>query len=1095
MLLIAAPGAVAETLSTTSFNAPLVDGLLVDSEISSALDDNLKTHIAWVETIEGENFLTKEKTFARRLMYSVVSGDLSTTTEVYNPGGRTKIVSPNIALDSSGNPHIVFAMLRDTDVSIHRTGNNAVMYAGGTGGGFEVSQVSTNVADPESRVETEFDAATMSVIRPEITLEGDTVVIGYFTGSVISDQRYVRATKSGSSWDRKVIFDGMPEGGPGNAYGLAMSYPSRGTLKYAYGDESPFFYPDGDTPQPTKIEFTTSGTKEIFRHLNVRLTDATLGVTYMSWFGRSTDLFAVKALPAGEVRTFAMRQTPGGHHKLSTINPSNGKFVGFYRRSWSNKSYLMIEEEAGSHREIEIEDIGVVMGKRALNVVNGFVSIVTASDKKDIIYVTTFEPDGVTPPGGVGGISDRRYYRGLSDASGGPSWFVVEIDSAGTGKLLEFGSSVLSFTVDSSGAFSFNAGIDSYSDDGQWLETLPGVFTGQVTDSQEVIDATVDGSAAGTFTANRQLNAGDGSEFTGFYQGSLSEAGQSATARAVIFPDGSLYFNSGDPENDDVTYGEGTIQSSGAFSGSDNSGDSFSGTVALTETGILSGSTGSVTFELTAVNGRLAGSDSDNDGVPDQTELAIGSDPFVEDASIDTDGDGVANIDESIATTTATQYLMTNSVSANRTSLHIVNSSLGPQRFTGTLYNGDGSLLGNANTPLSDGFTVTKGRLVLEAADVERIFNVPAWSGPAMLEVSGTGEFRMMSKLISPSGLVSNTNCVREERVTNVEGADSDNKTFVRFINTSSTTLRNITGSLYDTNGDPIGSTGNVLISELKPKAAVWLNRDDLSLATGSSWNGEAMLEVIPQEGLKLLNLNLVNGETFFNFSCFGDENEPRVYLQTASTSKNVALTHLINTAESSQQFTGTLYNGDGEQLGEADIALHELDVPPRGRVILSSADLQTTFGVEAWSGPAMLAVKGVGNFELMTKLTSPSGLVSNINCVRRSEVHNLEGSDSKDMSFVRLINIGDRSIQTVTGNLYDLNGNRIGATNALLTSVLEPNAAVWLNRTQLESAFGSSWQGEALLEVGLDAELRLLNLNFPNSETFFNFSCYEGIR
>ncbi len=43
-----------------------------------------------------------------------------------------------------------------------------------------------------------------------------------------------------------------------------------------------------------------------------------------------------------------------------------------------------------------------------------------------------------------------------------------------------------------------------------------------------------------------------------------------------------------------------------------------------------------------------------------------------------------------------------------------------------------------------------------------------------------------------------------------------------------------------------------------------------------------------------------------------------------------------------------------------------------------------------------MLEVSGTDTFELMTKQTSSSGLVSNVNCVRQNQVHNIEGPLTK---------------------------------------------------------------------------------------------------
>ena len=440
-----------------------------------------------------------------------------------------------------------------------------------------------------------------------------------------------------------------------------------------------------------------------------------------------------------------------------------------------------------------------------------------------------------------------------------------------------------------------------------------------------------------------------------------------------------------------------------------------------------------------------------------------------------------------------TAYLMTNSVSANVTNLHLVNSSGLSQAYRANLYNGSGELLGTANQPLSTAETPALGRLVVSATDLETIFGVEPWSGPAMLEVIGTGAFSLMSKLISPSGLVSNTNCVRQDRVLNIEGFDSANMTFVRFINTTNSAFGEITGTLYDTDGNVIGSANTTLVDSLAPKAQVWVNRDNFAAKVGAEWNGEAMLEVSTIEGMKLLNLNFVNSETFFNFSCFETDGSGAIYLQTTSTSANVSATHIVNTSDSAQQFTGTVYNGAGDQLGTASQPLHTGTIAPNGRVILSSTDIEAAVGASAWTGPAVVEVSGTDTFELMTKLESPSGLISNTNCVRRDQVHNIEGVDSADMTFVRFINTSNSAITGVAGSLFDSNGTAIGSLNQTLLANLDPKSQVWLNRSNLSDIFEDTWTGEAVLIVNGGKDLRLLNLNFINSETFFNFSCYES--
>ena len=60
------------------------------------------------------------------------------------------------------------------------------------------------------------------------------------------------------------------------------------------------------------------------------------------------------------------------------------------------------------------------------------------------------------------------------------------------------------------------------------------------------------------------------------------------------------------------------------------------------------------------------------------------------------------------------------------------------------------------------------------------------------------------------------------------------------------------------------------IIDSLAPKSHTWVSRDQIADAVGDTWNGTATFKVssAPSD-LRLLNLNLVNQQTFFNFSCF----------------------------------------------------------------------------------------------------------------------------------------------------------------------------------------------------------------------------------
>ncbi|MDC0068317.1 thrombospondin type 3 repeat-containing protein, partial [Gammaproteobacteria bacterium] len=263
--------------------------------------------------------------------------------------------------------------------------------------------------------------------------------------------------------------------------------------------------------------------------------------------------------------------------------------------------------------------------------------------------------------------------------------------------------------------------------------------------------------------------------------------------------------------------------------------------------------------------GDVCDEDDDGDGATDVTD-AFPLDPTEQE---DSDGDGIGDNSDSRPNDSqvlAYQFLQTTSASQNITSLNILNTSDREQTFKGTLWGGDGTQQGNASETLSEPIP-SMGRLSLSSTDLEDIFGLEPWKGPAMLRVEGGSSFDLMSKLISPSGLVSNTNCVREDRVLNIEGFDSNNMSYVRLINTSGSDTGEITGTLYDFEGNAVGSANTVLASNLAPYQQVWVNRDNLAEQMGAEWNGEALLEVNKITGLKLLNLNYITDEkTFFNF-------------------------------------------------------------------------------------------------------------------------------------------------------------------------------------------------------------------------------------
>ena len=215
-------------------------------------------------------------------------------------------------------------------------------------------------------------------------------------------------------------------------------------------------------------------------------------------------------------------------------------------------------------------------------------------------------------------------------------------------------------------------------------------------------------------------------------------------------------------------------------------------------------------------------------------------------------------------------YFMTapDVASGNVSELHIINTSGASQQFYGTLWEKDGSQLGEAETLLTSSSVAPYARVTLTSEKIRDVFG-ETWSGPAMLEVFGTGSFSLMIKLTSRGGLTTNVNCVSEDVVHNVEGEDSDALMWVRFINTSNTATTAVYGSLYDESGNLVGSENQELHSSLAAKEQKFLNRNELADIFGS-WNGDASLYVAETPNLKLLQMIYISSQsTLANFTCF----------------------------------------------------------------------------------------------------------------------------------------------------------------------------------------------------------------------------------
>ncbi|MDE0371046.1 MAG: spondin domain-containing protein [Rhodospirillales bacterium] len=224
-----------------------------------------------------------------------------------------------------------------------------------------------------------------------------------------------------------------------------------------------------------------------------------------------------------------------------------------------------------------------------------------------------------------------------------------------------------------------------------------------------------------------------------------------------------------------------------------------------------------------------------------------------------------------------------------------------------------------------------------------------------------------------------------------------------------------------------------------------------------------------------------------------------RAYLMNsagASPLGPVSELHIVNTSDSDLRFSGTLYSAEGTRLGEAGQALSDAATAANSRLILTSWDIEERFGIGAWVQPAMLEihadVENAPVVAMIRQYSGPGGLATNVNCVTEDAVHNIEGYDRPDRTYVRLINTADVAISDIRGTLRGADGEVIGSADRMLMSSLGPKVQAWLSGEELAVLVGAVWRGQASLHVSRHHGLKLMNLNRTGAGALLNFSCHE---
>ncbi|MGL1936778.1 MAG: hypothetical protein OCD01_17250 [Fibrobacterales bacterium] len=379
--------------STYSFDAEISKITTPRAQISSYLDSNNNTHIAWIKNESANNYL----------MYTKFTLDTKqfVTTQITTPSTTELKWAPSIITDNNNNPHIVYMIKRDPDLSsVSRNGNNAIMYAGDSDGDgtFEVLQVSANSLVADSDVDNSYNSYVNG--RPQISLEGSTILIGYAGESnSLNDGSYIIfARKNGATWTRSQefkfsSFTGTYSGTDDKALTLPSRMPQEAIG--AWIDISSY------NPQIVRKEsgvwatYIVAGYTATFGNSHPQIDIDAQGVVHFMWFHDEDDQFnhtIITGNTSVSVLEVPIENAASGNFFPAAFDQSTHEKVFFYERSNSDNGYLIRVDSNNVATEYFLSGVVNVFGKSALHAGNGTISLVTGSDSRDKIYVTVNNP-------------------------------------------------------------------------------------------------------------------------------------------------------------------------------------------------------------------------------------------------------------------------------------------------------------------------------------------------------------------------------------------------------------------------------------------------------------------------------------------------------------------------------------------------------------------------------------------------------------------------------------------------------------------------------------------------------------------------------
>ncbi|MGL1901163.1 MAG: hypothetical protein OCC49_03425 [Fibrobacterales bacterium] len=379
--------------STYSFDAEITKITTPRAQISSYLDSNNNTHIAWIKNESDNNYLMYTK--------FILDTKQFVTTQIPTPSTSELKWAPSIITDNNNNPHIVYIIKRDPALSsVSRNGNNAIMYAGDSDGDgtFEVLQVSANPLVANSDVDNIYNSYVNG--RPQISLEGSTILIGYAGESnSLNDGSYIIfARKNGATWTRSQefkfsSFSGTYSGTDDKALMLPSRMPQEAIG--AWIDVSNY------NPQIVRKEsgvwatYIVAGYTATFGNSHPQIDIDAQGVIHFMWFHDEKDQFnhtIITGNTSVSVLEVPIENAASGNFFPAAFDQSTHEKVFFYERSNSDNGYLIRVDSNNVATEYFLSGVENVFGKSALHAGNGTISLVTGSDSRNKIYVTVNNP-------------------------------------------------------------------------------------------------------------------------------------------------------------------------------------------------------------------------------------------------------------------------------------------------------------------------------------------------------------------------------------------------------------------------------------------------------------------------------------------------------------------------------------------------------------------------------------------------------------------------------------------------------------------------------------------------------------------------------